>query len=46
MRTAYGIDKLNAAGLTGKGRTVVVCEQVVPTTLKKDLETFSTAIKP
>lgn len=45
VRTAYGIDKLNAAGLTGKGRTVVVYEEVVPDTLKKDLETFSKAMK-
>ncbi|MFI5887772.1 S8 family serine peptidase [Streptomyces sp. NPDC051554] len=45
VRTAYGIDKLNASGLTGKGRTVVVYEEVVPDTLKKDLETFSKAMK-
>ncbi|MFE4968136.1 hypothetical protein [Streptomyces sp. NPDC056660] len=46
VRRAYGIDKLNSSGLTGKGRTVVVYEQVVPDTLGKDLETFSRAMKP
>ncbi|WP_435208216.1 S53 family peptidase [Streptomyces sp. bgisy034] len=45
VRTAYGIDKLNSAGLTGKGRTVVVYEEVVPDTLSRDLETFSRAMK-
>ncbi|MER5520778.1 S53 family peptidase [Streptomyces sp. NPDC002763] len=45
VRRAYGIDKLNSSGLTGKGRTVVVYEQVVPDTLGKDLETFSRAMK-
>ncbi|WP_438489436.1 S53 family peptidase [Streptomyces sp. S186] len=41
VRRAYGVDRLNSAGLTGRGRTVVVYEEVVPDTLKKDLETFS-----
>ncbi|MDG4865531.1 S53 family peptidase, partial [Streptomyces sp. T-3] len=45
VRTAYGIDKLNSEGLTGEGRTVVVYEDVVPDTLKKDLEAFSKAMK-
>jgi kumamolisin len=45
VRTAYGITKLNSSGLTGKGRTVVVYEQVVPDTLRGDLETFSRAMK-
>ncbi|MGC9539920.1 peptidase S8 [Streptomyces sp. UG1] len=45
VRSAYGVDKLNSAGLTGKGRTVVVYEEVVPDTLRKDLETFSRAMK-
>ena len=44
VRTAYGIDKLNASGLTGKGRTVVVYEEVVPDTLKRDREIFSKAM--
>ncbi|MFB7497476.1 S8 family serine peptidase [Streptomyces sp. NPDC056161] len=45
VRTAYGIDRLNSLGLTGEGRTVVVYEQVVPDTLRRDLETFSQAMK-
>ncbi|MEW1656631.1 S53 family peptidase [Streptomyces sp. NPDC093707] len=45
VRGAYGVDKLNSAGITGKGRTVVVYEEVVPDTLKKDLETFSATMK-
>ncbi|MCE4943612.1 S53 family peptidase [Streptomyces albulus] len=45
VRRAYGVDKLDAAGITGKGRTVVVWEEVVPDTLRADLETFSTSMK-
>ncbi|MCZ0974283.1 S53 family peptidase [Streptomyces albulus] len=45
VRRAYGVDKLDAAGITGKGRTVVVWEEVVPDTLRADLETFSTTMK-
>ncbi|MFE9609773.1 S8 family serine peptidase [Streptomyces sp. NPDC006012] len=45
VRRAYGIDRLNSAGLTGEGHTVVVYEQVVPDTLRRDLETFSQAMK-
>ncbi|GAA2652461.1 S53 family peptidase [Streptomyces lunalinharesii] len=45
VRRAYGVDKLDAAGITGKGRTVVVYEEVVPDTLRADLETFSTGMK-
>ncbi|MFI1198180.1 S8 family serine peptidase [Streptomyces sp. NPDC020883] len=44
VRRAYGVDRLNSAGLTGRGRTVVVYEEVVPDTLKRDLETFSAAM--
>ncbi|WP_274910724.1 S53 family peptidase [Streptomyces sp. WZ-12] len=45
VRRAYGVDTLNSAGITGKGRTVVVYEEVVPNTLKQDLATFSRAMK-
>ncbi|MFE6685679.1 S8 family serine peptidase [Streptomyces sp. NPDC057743] len=45
VRRAYGVDRLNSTGITGKGRTVVVYEQVVPNTLKRDLATFSRTMK-
>lgn len=45
VRTAYGIDRLNAQGLTGKGRTIAIFATTVPPTLEKDLEEFSRAMK-
>ncbi|MGH4036053.1 S53 family peptidase [Actinomycetota bacterium Odt1-20B] len=42
IRTAYGIDKLAAKGLTGKGRTIAVIDPVGAPNALKDLESYST----
>ncbi|WJV51638.1 S53 family peptidase [Streptomyces flavofungini] len=44
VRTAYGIDKLNRQGLTGKGRVIAIYDQFVPPSLERDLEKFSEAM--
>lgn len=38
---AYGIDKLHAAGLTGKGQTVILVDSFGSPTLQADLDHFS-----
>ncbi|MFF3877611.1 S8 family serine peptidase [Streptomyces sp. NPDC001978] len=45
VRKAYGIDRLHAQGLTGKGRTIAIYTVNAPPTLHKDLEKFSTSMK-
>ncbi|EPH46065.1 hypothetical protein STRAU_0801 [Streptomyces aurantiacus JA 4570] len=45
VRRAYGVDRLNAQGLTGKGRTVAVFAGYAPPTLEKDLREFSRAME-
>jgi kumamolisin len=45
VRKAYGIDKLNAHGIKGKGRTIAVFTVTVPPTLDEDLAEFSAAMR-
>ncbi|MGW2423284.1 S53 family peptidase [Streptomyces sp. NPDC001709] len=45
VRKAYGIDRLHAQGLTGKGRTIGILTMYAPPTLQKDLAEFSTKMK-
>ncbi|MGW3243855.1 S53 family peptidase [Streptomyces sp. NPDC001070] len=45
IRKAYGIDKLNARGLKGKGRTIAVFTVTAPPTLEEDLAEFSAAMR-
>ncbi|MFD9458944.1 S8 family serine peptidase [Streptomyces sp. NPDC059985] len=45
IRKAYGVDKLQAQGLTGKGRTIAIVGFVIPPTLEKDLQEFSRVMK-
>ncbi|GGJ72969.1 S53 family peptidase [Streptomyces brasiliensis] len=45
VRKAYGIDRLQAQGLTGKGRTIAIITLFAPPNLQKDLDEFSTKLK-
>jgi subtilase family serine protease len=38
---AYGIDKLHAAGITGKGQTIILADSFSSPTLQADLDHFS-----
>jgi subtilase family serine protease len=40
IRAAYGVDKLAAHGLTGRGRTIVVVDAFASPTLRSDLAAF------
>jgi subtilase family serine protease len=42
IRAAYGVDKLAAHGLTGKGRTIVIVDAFQSPTIQHDLTTFDT----
>lgn len=40
IRAAYGVDKLAAVGLTGKGRTIVIVDAFQSPTITSDLKAF------
>ncbi len=40
MRHAYGVDQLNAFGLTGRGQTIVLVDSYGSPTIQSDLQTF------
>jgi len=40
MRHAYGVDQLNAHGLTGRGQTIVLVDSYGSPTIQKDLQVF------
>ncbi|HEY3629255.1 MAG TPA: S53 family peptidase [Jatrophihabitantaceae bacterium] len=42
IRAAYGVDKLAAHGLDGKGRTIVIVDAFQSPTIQHDLATFDT----
>jgi subtilase family serine protease len=42
IRAAYGVDKLAAHGLNGKGRTIVIVDAFQSPTIQHDLTTFDT----
>lgn len=43
LRTAYGVDRLNQAGTTGKGQTIGIFDLTGSPTARADLEAFSQA---
>jgi len=42
IRHAYGVDQLNAHGLTGRGKTIVIVDSFGSPTIQSDLRTFDT----
>jgi len=43
IRHAYGVDQLNARGLTGRGKTIVIVDSFGSPTIQSDLQTFDTS---
>ncbi len=43
IRAAYGVDTLHAAGITGKGQTIVIIDSFGSPTIQADLHTFDEA---
>jgi len=43
IRHAYGVDQLNAHGLTGRGKTIVLVDSYGSPTIQSDLNTFDAA---